>query len=64
MIFLFVCAPGFILSFFICSLGLVLARTANEITSMATTARHSGSTRVRDGVTESCGTPSEDGGVT
>lgn len=49
----FVFAPGFMKSFLMCSLGPVLVKAASKTTIMATAARHSGSIRAKEGVTES-----------
>lgn len=49
-------------SFFICSLGINPVRAASKITIMATVARHTGSIRAKEGVTESGVAPSKDGG--
>lgn len=40
-------------SFLMCSLGPVLVKAASKTTIMATAARHSGSIRAKEGVTES-----------
>lgn len=50
-------------SFVMYRLGLLLVRAASKTTIMATTARHSGSIRAKEGVTESGEAPSENGGA-
>lgn len=46
-----------------CCRGFCLVRAASRTAAMATTARHSGSIRAKEGVTDGGEAPSEDGGV-
>lgn len=59
----FAFAPDLTSGFSICSLGLLLVRAASKTANMTTMARHSGTIRVKEGVTEREEPPSVDWGV-